>query len=294
MIGPEDFGGSDEGSHFMAQTSAARVLEDLRSDRRKLEDATTTLATSPAAGIVQSIGTGNVEPVHTVHVHRCRCNEQVPERGDLCPKCAGDEAKELREMVLAKARRSLPAMAHAHLGNPRIGDFVHADILAAVRTWRPLERDNLVLLGDTGCGKTTAAVAAARRILDLAKTPDAVRIAAGTRFASALDLHRARTEHARKGFSAEREDDDPPVIAKAKGCELLVLDEVGFEPEPRAGELGVVLDVMQARYNGRGGQRLPTIVTSGLTEQGLARRYGEATKRRITERARVVSCFGRT
>jgi hypothetical protein len=262
-----------------------RYGPDPSSDARVSDEAGKALA-----DLLAGIGTGGTEPARSVH--RCRCGGDVRDRLDLCPKCAGDESEELRAMVLAKARRSLPAMPHAHLGNPRLGDFVHADILAAARAWRTRERENLVLLGDTGCGKTTAAVAVARRLLDLAKKPEEVRVAAGTRFASALDLHRARTEHARKGFSAEREDDDPPAIARAKSCELLVLDEVGFEPDPRPGELGVVLDVMQARYNGRAGQRLPTIITSGLTEAGLAKRYGEATKRRMTEHARLVPCFG--
>ena len=191
-------------------------------------------------------------------------------------------------MTLARARRTLPVMPHAHLGNPKLGTIVAAPILEAVRAWRMTEGLNLVLLGDTGCGKTTAAVALARGLLDLARESEVVRAVSGIRFRSALELHNTRLDHGREGFRAERIRSDPPMVAKAKTTSLLILDEVGFEPEARRDELPVVLDIMQQRYNAG----LVTIVTSGLSEQGLVRRYGEATKRRMTERARVVSVFG--
>lgn len=258
-----------------AQVHSERLLEDL-----------------------ERIGRDNASDKSRTVVHFCRCNNGgapvvVANRGDLCPKCATAEAEELRAMVLAKARATLPRMAHATFGIGEagyyaLGAYVQGPILKSSQTWRATEGTNLVLLGDTGCGKTTAAVAVARRILDSAKTPDQVRIAAGTRFVSVRELHRARAELASAGYSAERVNGEAPAIAKAKRAVLLVLDEVGFEPEVRREQMPIVCDVVQDRYDAG----LVTIVTSGLTELQLAHRYGEATKRRMTERARVVECFG--
>jgi len=220
--------------------------------------------------------------------HRCRCDREVPSRGDLCADCTNAEIEELRGMALAYARRTLPSMPHAHLGNPELAAMVAPDMLRAARTWS-VKTGGLVLLGSTGAGKTTCAVAIARHRLDTAKTAEQVRIAAGIRFMSTLDLHRVRTEHARSGFGAARVDSDPPMVARAKTTALLILDEVGFEPAGRREDIAVVFDVAQARYNAG----LPTIVTSGLSEDELARRYGEATKRRLFERSTVVSSFVR-
>lgn len=227
----------------------------------------------------------NPDPAAPI-VHRCRCGEQVPTRADLCGDCMRKEIEDLCAAALRKARASLPSMPHAHFGNPVLASMVAPEMYQAARTWS-VRDGGLVLLGTTGMGKTTVAVAIARHRLDTAKTAEQVRIAAGIRFMSALDLHRARTEHARAGFSADRVNDDAPAIARAKTTSLLVLDEVGFEPAGRREEIGIVFDIAQARYNAG----LPTIVTSGLSEADIAHRYGEATKRRLCERATVVSVF---
>ena len=223
-------------------------------------------------------------------VHHCRCGVVVDERDGICEACIKVEFDDMRARVLGKARATLPGMPWAHLGNPSIP--VVENILAATRQWSASEGLNLVLLGTTGVGKTTAAVAKARHLLDVAKTPEQLRIAAGIRFMPVPDLHRVRTEHRRKGFGGERRNDDPPMVAKAKTTSLLVMDELGFEPVEVAGEIGVVIDVMQSRYNAKPAP-LPTIITSGMTQKELAMRYGEATKRRMTEYARVAECFKR-
>jgi len=220
--------------------------------------------------------------------HRCRCGVVVEERDGVCDTCVKVELDDMRARALNRARNSLPGMPWAHFGNPDIP--VAKAILEAAKQWRVTDGLNLVLLGTTGVGKTTAAVALARHRLDNARTAEQLRIAAGIRFMAAPDLHRIRTEHRRKGFNGERRNDDPPMVSKAKTTTLLILDEVGFEPVEVAGEIGVVIDVMQSRYNAKPAP-LPTIITSGMTQKELAMRYGEATKRRMAERARIAECF---
>ncbi len=214
-------------------------------------------------------------------VHRCRCGVEVTARLSLCPNCSKEDVETMREVVFGKALRSLPDMPHAVLG-PSLRRSVDVRLMAGVQGWSASSGEGLALLGTSGAGKTTLAVALARHRLNVAKTAAEVKIASSIRFASALEL---QLERDRLQLSAT---DDGPLMRGALKSALLILDEVGFEHEPRAGIAPVVFTLMQARYN----SGKPTIVTSGLNEKELATRYGDATKRRMCERARVVEAFG--
>lgn len=216
-------------------------------------------------------------------VHRCQCGVEVRDRGELCPECSEAESGKMRAMLLAAARGTLPAWTHARMGTGHdLGRYVDRRLLEGVRDWSAFGGLGLVLLGDTGTGKTTLAVAMMAFRLDQAKTADQVRVASGIRFVSVPELQLERDQQ-KLGTEG-----DGPLMRQAKASTLLVLDEVGFEHDPRAGIAPVVFDVAQWRYR----RTLPTIVTSGLTELGLVSRYGDATKRRLTERAKVVTAFG--
>lgn len=210
-------------------------------------------------------------------VHRCRCGERVGVRGELCSSCSAAERAELREMVLCKARRSLPPWERARFGRAEIRECVHPRILEAARSWSIAGGLGLTLLGYTGAGKTTAALAIAHHRLETARTPEQVRFASGIRYAKAPTLAVARAE-------GELGKDEPAKLKLAKSCALLILDEVGSEPDARKGEPGAVYEVLQARAD-RG---LLSIVCAGFTEAELHSRYGDATKRRLTERSVVV------
>lgn len=213
-------------------------------------------------------------------VHRCKCGATLANRWELCSACAATELEELREMALTRSRRTLPPWPHARLG-PALAKSVDQRLLEGARGWSALGGLGLVLLGDTGAGKTTLAVALVAHRLDHAKTPEQVRIASAIRFVSVPALQLERDQQ-------KLGTEDGPLMRWAKRAALLVLDEVGYEHQARTGLAPVVRDVAQARYDAA----LPTIVTSGLTEAGLVERYGEATKRRLCERAKVVTAFG--
>lgn len=233
-------------------------------------------------------------------IFRCRCDAIVTVRGTFCETCSAADLEEFRRARLERARQTLPDWPHADFRNENLSRVVDPRIIVAASSWSMTEGTNLVLLGDTGKGKTTAAVALARHRLRKAKTPEQVRIASGIRMISADDLAIARRKHA---FDDRARHTDAPLVRSAKYCELLILDEVGFESTPQKGETEIVFEIMQHRYGKSGEPFRPTIITSGRAETDtvvgtngesvppLVARYGEATKRRMTERARVVQCF---
>lgn len=189
-------------------------------------------------------------------------------------------------MVLAKAWRSLPAWPWAEIG-PKCP--AHRDLLEAVATWG---RDvgHMLLLGRTGVGKSTAAIAGAKRILRRAEgqalSADEMTFAVGLRFVEARNLIADVRAHG--GFGGKTE---PPLFALAARATLLILDEVGFEPADAHND--PIPRLLERRYNAPSRR---TWITSGLTSKEFAQRYGAAIGRKMgieePERGRVVEVFG--
>lgn len=187
--------------------------------------------------------------------------------------------KERRDERIEKvqaARDTLPRWPWARFGDPEFERRANAKLLVAGKVWTPMA-GNLVLLGPTGDGKTAVATAIAQRLLDAAVASDLAereqRWATGLRFASAPELVTARREN-RFGTG------EAPLVRSAMLAAVLILDELGFEPAD-----SVILEVTDARYR----TNRVTITTSGLTEDGLSARYGDAVARRLSELGVVVS-----
>lgn len=92
-------------------------------------------------------------------------------------------------------------------------------------------------------------------------------------FVSAIDLGVARA-HERLGREA-------PLVERAMGAPLLVLDDLGAE---QLTALSAVGDVIHKRHAGM----MPTIISTGFAEQGIAARYGDGIARRVFEGAVVI------
>lgn len=138
-----------------------------------------------------------------------------------------------------------------------------------------------VLLGPTGCGKTTTQVHIACRLIQ--RGLEQGRGWPRMRFIKATDLALAR----RKTPLGE---DEAPLVRDAMNAQLLFLDDLGQE---HSGTDTAIWETLDHRYDkGR-----PTIVTSGLTTEQFTERYGEAFTRRIlTTRGvegRIYSAFAR-
>lgn len=208
-------------------------------------------------------------------VFRCRCGIEVPSRGILCAQCGERERAEYRAMCLAPARRTLPTWPHARFGHPQFR--AAAELVSVARDWRFGDLVGLTLLGPTGIGKSTLAVALCIEKLERATTPTQVQLASGIRYVLASDLDKARLEHALGR-------DEPPLVRMAIRAKLLVLDDLG--KEKTKGE--VITHVLEKRYN----LGLPNLITSELTLRQLGDRYGMSDRRRIAGRVLVASTYG--
>lgn len=179
----------------------------------------------------------------------------------MCFEC--DEASELAQSARAAlARCRLPShFDWATLDAPELlaqRVKYHRPIPETAR--RLLAAANAILVGPTGSGKTSFAVACIR-----ARTPRCL-------FVSADELSEF----------GERKDE---LAERAKRTRLLLLDDLGTDVDNAN---NVITQVIQHRHN-RGAT---TWITTGLSQSQLDRRYGEAFVRRgVKEAARFL--FGK-
>jgi DNA replication protein DnaC len=167
----------------------------------------------------------------------------------------------------------LPGWEWARLSNGQWLGNVFPGVVSAVRAWSPTQ--GLLLIGPTGCGKTSALVA---RMHDLRRRAHGAAIDRGE---SELVPVMWVTEHdlavALRAHPLGR--GECPLVRDAKSAAALVVDEVG--PVGRSGPL---FEVLNARYQ-RG---LRTVVTSGLTLEQVTSTYGDAMVRRVLNGGRFV------
>ncbi len=128
-----------------------------------------------------------------------------------------------------------------------------------------LNSGGLLLTGPTGCGKTSAARRALRRLVRAATSERDPVLA--FRWLTAVEIARARRNH-------PLGQGDPPIIEAAATASLLVLDELGHEALDES-----IFEVLDRRYVAQ----LRTIVTAGRPATELRERYGAACIRRIHE-----------
>ena len=175
---------------------------------------------------------------------------------------------------LTELRQSLDEWFPRELARTSIDDLrrrAGERIIGQISAWGP-SKGNLVLLGDTGAGKTSAAAWVAKRLaVALARRSDGgLDDALRFRWVTARALGVARRE-AKLGASVE-------LLERAKRAKLLVLDDVG-----QGDSRDDLFDVLDHRYT----MSAPTIVTSGLRMRELEDRFGPEVRRRI------MTCGGR-
>lgn len=167
----------------------------------------------------------------------------------------------------------LPAWEHAHFDNPEFRRRASKKIVAAVERWSP-QRGSLVLSAFTGAGKTAAVLAWLYRMRDAAFAK--ARAGEDANILPFAFITGHELANCRRRWSIGEES---PLVKLATSVDILVLDELGFEP--MAEELFEVLD---HRYRAR----RSTVVTTGRTVEWFKGNYGDALFRRLIEPGTVV------
>jgi len=132
---------------------------------------------------------------------------------------------------------------------------------------------DMVLIGDTGAGKTTLAIA---MLASWVRRDPASRT--GPRFAESWKLAGAAARHPLGQGEA-------PEIREAKRAPLLIVDDLGSEMDDKR---GVLAEVIFSRHN----DELPTWITTGFDAEYLVSRYGSQVIRRLLEHGKRVQLGG--
>lgn len=180
----------------------------------------------------------------------------------------------------------LPRFAFAKWDNSEWVNRCNPKVLEAVKAWRVFELDGdrlrakhgMLLCAPTGAGKSTAVLARIHRAYAYArKMAGEGRLTVG---------HPPSIVWLNEQQLVEASWDNHDRMQKARTAGLLIIDEVGFAGGDQAvrGKTPAILDVMSARYD----RSLPTVITSGMSVDDLARRYGLAVVRRMQNCADVL------
>jgi len=161
-----------------------------------------------------------------------------------------------------------PRRRFAALENPAWRAEVSPLLIAWASQWTG--KRSALLIGPTGCGKSSAALAALRRLY-ATEERTGERVAPGFVWASERALCEAE-RHSKLGAV-------PELLWRTRRAAVTVVDEVG-----RGGR--DLFDLVDSRYeSGR-----PTVVCSALTPAVIVERYGSALWRRMVELGDVVDC----
>lgn len=201
---------------------------------------------------------------------RCRCGQAYDLAGpyDRCEAC---RTVERHAAAIARVAATVPPRFRWALDSDlaTLSERVRLDPKRIAAAIAAPPSGCLMLVGDTGTGKTSLAVA-----MFMAAVRLAPELRDRDRFASSFALAGARNRHPLGQGEA-------PDVAAAIGAPLLLLDDLGSEGDARS---SVVAEVIFARHEAD----LPTWITTGFGAEQLMARYGSAIIRRVIESARPI------
>lgn len=143
---------------------------------------------------------------------------------------------------------------------------VLADLREYAADFTPSTRESLVLLGNAGLGKTHAALAVAGMVLDAGC--DVIYVSSPDFFARLEALH----------FGQDPSGEEETLLRTAETADLLIIDDLGTEFNSN-----FLITTLYSLLNNRLGARLPTIVTTNITDGALLEKlYTEKISSRLS------------
>ncbi len=249
------------------------------------------LAPSTLADLARGFLEGRQHPAPRPARWTCDvCHAPLTTNTRHCPAHSANAREAWRLEALATARGTMPELYRDHRFAAALAQSTDPAVSLLERQVKVLadldlvrsrvDAAQLVLWGQSGRGKSVLAACLANHILDQAVAgcaDEVARRAARVRWVSAPALYRAELEHGRgKG--------PPPQVAEAYRASVLIVDDLGREPEPSSSSPSTLADVIfERQQSGR-----QTVVTTYLSPKALIDRYDAGTARRMCERGQAV------
>ena len=163
--------------------------------------------------------------------------------------------------------RYYPARMDASLGEP-VRSYMSTllDDLRGYADEFDTTSESLMLLGNAGLGKTHAALAIAGEVLE--KGFDVIYVSSPDFFSKLEALH----------FGSDPAGEEEMLLRTAAGADLLILDDLGSEFNS-----SFLISTLYSLLNNRLGAKLPTIVTTNITDGALLEKlYTEKISSRLS------------
>jgi len=243
------------------RTEAAAALADAR---KKLTDLLA--ASGRAADALEPHFTCKLcQDTGVVNGHTCDCVHKVMQqlrRGEI-EALSSLSISSFDTMEL----RYYPTRMDASLGEP-VRSYM-STLLDDLRSYADdfdTTSESLMLLGNAGLGKTHAALAIAGKVLE--KGFDVIYVSSPDFFAKLEALH----------FGSDPAGEKETLLRTAAGADLLILDDLGSEFNS-----SFLISTLYSLLNNRLGAKLPTIVTTNITDGSLLEKlYTEKISSRLS------------
>ena len=243
------------------RTAAAAALAKAK------QDLTALLASSgrPADALEPHFTCKKCQDTGTFEGHTCICVHK------LMQKLRREEIESLSSLSISSfdtmELRYYPARVDAALGEP-VRSYMSAllDDLRGYADEFDTTSESLMLLGNAGLGKTHAALAIAGEALE--KGFDVIYVSSPDFFSKLEALH----------FGSDPAGEEEMLLRTAAGADLLILDDLGSEFNS-----GFLISTLYSLLNNRLGAKLPTIVTTNITDGALLEKlYTEKISSRLS------------
>ena len=242
-----------------AETAAALA------DARKQLTALLAASGRPADALEPHFTCPNCQDTGTVDGHTCSCVRKVMQQ------LRRKEIEQLSSLSIASFD-TMELRYYPNRTDEKLVGAIRPYMAGLLEELRDYAKDfdhnseSLMLLGNAGLGKTHAALAIAGIVLE--KGYDVIYVSSPDFFSRLEGLH----------FGSDPAGEEETLMQTAAGADLLILDDLGSEFNS-----AVLISSLYSLLNSRLGAKLPTIVTTNITDGALLEKlYTEKISSRLS------------